>query len=171
MSGSTVKGAVAGADGLYADVYDTTVKGDLTVSGNSLGGVLCASEVNGSTDYHHNGDTLQLGGDGPLGSCAGATYLAKNLTVTDNTAAAVLDNTIVAGTLTATGNSPVLSVGSLARVRGAVVGETAPATAAATSSRALRAAPQDRGRALAGQVAGRAAAARAAAGAAGDADL
>ncbi|MCF3961856.1 hypothetical protein, partial [Streptomyces fuscigenes] len=155
VSGSSVKGALAGTGGLYADVYDTTVKGALTVGGNALGGVLCASEVGGAAEYDHNGDTLQLGGDGPLGSCAGATYLAKTLTVTDNTAAAVLDNTIVAGKLTATGNSPVLTVGSLARVRGGIVGETAPAAAAKSAARALRAAPQDRGHALADEAAGR----------------
>ncbi|MEW2547299.1 hypothetical protein AB0910_16255 [Streptomyces sp. NPDC047002] len=171
VSGSTVKGAVTGTGGLYADLNDTTVKGALTVTGNSLGGVLCASEVGGATAYRDNGDTLQLGGDGPLGSCAGASYLAKTLEVTGNTGAAVLDNTIVAGKLTATGNTPVLAVGPLARVRGGIEGETAVPAAAEAAPRALRPGARDRGQALAGQAAERAAAARSAAAAAGDAGL
>ncbi|MFJ2651511.1 hypothetical protein ACIO1C_32905 [Streptomyces sp. NPDC087420] len=170
VSGSTLSGALTGEGNLYTDVYDSTVKGALTVGGNTLGGVLCASEVEGNTTYRNNADTLQLGGEGTLGSCAGATYLGGNLTVTDNTAATVLDNTIVRGGLTATGNSPVLGLGPLARVRGAITGETTAATAS-PSVAARKAAPQDRGDALAKKVGQRVADARADASAAGDSDL
>jgi hypothetical protein len=169
VSGSTVSGAVSGDRNLYTDVYDSTVKGALTVSGNSLGGVLCASEVEGNTVYKTNSDALQLGGDGALGSCAGATYLGGNLTVTGNDANAVLDNAIVRGGLTATGNTPALQIGSLARIRGAITGETT--TAAASFGRSAKVAPQDRGNDLAEKAAQRADAARADAHAAGDSGL
>ncbi|WP_299534827.1 hypothetical protein [uncultured Streptomyces sp.] len=170
VSGSTLSGSLTGDSNLYTDVYDTTVRGALTVSGNSLGGVLCASEVEGATVYRNNAEALQLGADGPLSSCAGATYLGSTLAVTDNTADAVLDNAIVRGALTATGNTPVLKVGELARVRGAVTGDTAPAASASAARRAAPA-PQDRGDDLARKAAERLATARADAGAAGDSGL
>ncbi|MET9478530.1 hypothetical protein ACFYWN_22930 [Streptomyces sp. NPDC002917] len=160
VSGSTLSGSLTGDGNQYSDVYDTTVKGALTVNGNTLGGVFCASEVYGAAKYAGNADNLQLGGESLLGSCAGASYFGGNLAVTDNTAKAVLDNAIVRGGLTATGNDPVLVVGELARIRGAVTGETAAAGAASSRS-AKEAAPQDRGADLAEKAAARAAAARA----------
>ncbi|MDX3850017.1 hypothetical protein [Streptomyces sp. AK02-01A] len=168
VSGSSLSGALTGERNLYTDVYDSTVKGALTVSGNSLGGVLCASEVEGKAVYKNNSDTLQLGGDGLLGSCAGATYFGGDVAVTDNTATVVLDNAIVRGGLTATGNTPALRVGPLARVRGAITGET---TAAASAARSAKAAPQDRGGDLAKKAAHRAEEARADAHEAGDSGL
>ncbi|MFF3253216.1 hypothetical protein ACFYWP_19905 [Actinacidiphila glaucinigra] len=165
ISGTTVSGAVTGDANLYTDVYDTTVGKTLTVSANTLGGVLCASEVEGDTAYRNNSDTLQLGGDGPLSSCAQATYLRGDLAVTDNNANAILDNTIVRGKLIASDNSPALQVGELARVRGGI---TATTTAPSASlARAAKAAPQDRGADLAAKVAERTAQAEAAAAAAG----
>ncbi|MET8330172.1 hypothetical protein [Streptomyces sp. NPDC005181] len=160
VSGSTLNGSLTGHGNQYSDVYDTTVKGALTVNGNTLGGVFCASEVYGAAKYAGNADNLQLGGEGLIGSCAGASYFGGNLAVTDNTAKAVLDNAIVRGGLTATGNDPVLVVGELARIRGAVTGETAAAGASSSRS-AKEAAPQDRAADLAGKAAARAAAARA----------
>ncbi|MFJ8000423.1 hypothetical protein ACIQ7D_25365 [Streptomyces sp. NPDC096310] len=168
VSGSTLDGALTGDRNQYTDVYDSTVKGALTVSGNTLGGLLCASEVQGNTVYKDNADALQLGGEGLLGSCRGATYLGGDLAVTGNSANAVLDNTIVRGALTATGNTPVLKVGDLARVRGGITGETAPAT---SSARSAKPAARDRGNELAGKAAERAAEARADAHAAGDSRL
>ncbi|MFF5567146.1 hypothetical protein ACFY7Z_22515 [Streptomyces sp. NPDC012623] len=165
VSGSTLSGSLTGEGNQYTDVYDSTVKGALTVSGNTLGGILCAGEVYGDTVYKDNKDTLQLGGEGLLGSCRGATYLGGDLTVTGNSANAVLDNTIVRGGLTATGNTPVLKVGESARVRGTTTGETA--AAGASSARSARAAVQDRGDELAAKAEERAAGARADAHAAG----
>lgn len=160
VSGSTLNAALTGENNQYTDVYDSTVKGALTVNGNTLGGVFCASEVYGAAKYAGNADNLQIGGEGLLGSCAGASYFGGNLAVTDNTANSVLDNAIVRGSLTATGNNPVLVVGELARIRGAVTGETAAAGASSSRS-AKKAAPQDRGADLAEKAAERAAAARA----------
>ncbi|MFF2324839.1 MULTISPECIES: hypothetical protein [unclassified Streptomyces] len=160
VSGSTLSGSLTGDGNQYSDVYDTTVKGALTVDGNALGGVFCASEVYGAAKYTGNADNLQLGGEGLLGSCAGASYFGGDLTVNDNTAKAVLDNAIVRGGLTATGNNPVLVVGELARVRGTVTGETT-AVGASSSRSAAKAVPQDRGADLAEKAAARAAAARA----------
>ncbi|MFC8827029.1 hypothetical protein ACFT9I_17010 [Streptomyces sp. NPDC057137] len=160
VSGSTLNAALTGEGNQYTDVYDSTVKGALTVNGNTLGGVFCASEVYGAAKYSGNADNLQIGGEGVLGSCAGASYFGGNLAVTDNTANSVLDNAIVRGGLTATGNNPVLVVGELARIRGAVTGDTAAAGASSSRS-AKKAAPQDRGAELAEKAAERAAAAKA----------
>ncbi|MCX5401725.1 hypothetical protein [Streptomyces sp. NBC_00102] len=170
VSGSTLSASLTGVGNQYSDVYDTTVKGALTVNTNTLGGVFCASEVYGAATYTGNSDSLQLGGDGLLGSCAGASYFGGDLAVTDNTAQAVLDNAIVRGGLSATGNNPVLVVGELARVRGAVTGETA-APAASFSRSAEKAAPEDRATGLAEKAAARAAAARADAHEAGKSSL
>ncbi|WP_327365942.1 hypothetical protein [Streptomyces sp. NBC_01217] len=170
VSGSTLSGSLTGDGNQYSDVYDSTVKGALTVNGNTLGSVFCAGEVYGAAKYAGNADALQLGGEGLLGSCAGASYFGGNLVVTDNTATAVLDNTIVRGGLTATGNDPALVVGELARIRGAVTGETAAAGASSSRS-AKEAAPQDRGADLAEKAAARAAAARADAHGAGNSRL
>lgn len=159
LSGSILNAALTGEGNQYTDVYDSTVKGALTVNGNALGGVFCASEVYGAATYSGNADNLQIGGEGALGACAGASYFGGNLAVTDNTANSVLDNAIVRGSLTATGNNPVLVVGELARIRGAVTGDTA--AAGASSSRSAKAAPQDRGAELAEKAAERAAAAKA----------
>ncbi|WP_330172203.1 hypothetical protein OG875_00540 [Streptomyces sp. NBC_01498] len=168
VSGSTLNTTLSGSNNQYTDVYDSTVKGAFTVSGNALGGVFCASEVYGAATYTGNSDTLQIGGEGLLGSCAGASYFGGNVSVTDNTANSVLDNAIVRGSLTATGNDPVLVVGELARIRGAVTGETAAASAARS---ARKAAPQDRGADLAEKAAERADAARAEAHGAGKSAL
>lgn len=169
VSGSTLNAALTGEGNQYTDVYDSTVKGALTVNGNALGGVFCASEVYGAAKYSGNADNLQIGGEGALGACAGASYFGGNLAVTDNTANSVLDNAIVRGSLTATGNNPVLVVGELARIRGAVTGDTA--AAGASSSRSAKAAPQDRGAELAEKAAERAAAAKADAHEAGKSSL
>ncbi|MEV8331312.1 hypothetical protein ACGFMO_26360 [Streptomyces niveus] len=160
VSGSTLNAALTGEGNQYTDVYDSTVKGALTVNGNALGGVFCASEVYGAAKYSGNADNLQIGGEGALGPCAGASYFGGNLAITDNTANSVLDNAIVRGSLTATGNNPVLVVGELARIRGAVTGDTAAASASSSRS-AKQAAPQDRGAELAEKAAERAAAAKA----------
>ncbi|MET9557132.1 hypothetical protein [Streptomyces sp. NPDC006645] len=160
VSGSTLNAALTGENNQYTDVYDSTVKGALTVNGNTLGGVFCASEVYGAAKYSGNADNLQIGGEGALGACAGASYFGGNLAFTDNTANSVLDNAIVRGSLTATGNNPVLVVGELARIRGAVTGDTAAAGASSSRS-AKKAAPQDRGAELAEKSAERAAAAKA----------
>lgn len=170
VSGSTLSAALTGEGNQYTDVYDSTVKGALTVNGNALGGVFCASEVYGAAKYSGNADNLQIGGEGALGACAGASYFGGNLAVTDNTANSVLDNAIVRGSLTATGNNPVLVVGELARIRGAVTGDTAAAVASSSLS-AKKAAPQDRGAELADKAAERAAAAKAEAHEAGKSSL
>ncbi|WP_327174292.1 hypothetical protein OG599_02670 [Streptomyces sp. NBC_01335] len=170
VSGSTLSAALTGDGNQYSDVYDSTVKGALTVNGNTLGGVFCASEVYGAAKYSGNADALQLGGEGLLGSCAGASYFGGDLAVTDNTAIALLDNAIVRGGLTATGNNPALVVGELARVRGTVTGETA-AAAPSFSRSAGEAAPEDRAASLAEKATARAAAARADAHEAGKSSL
>lgn len=66
VSGSTLSGSLTGDGNQYSDVYDTTVKGALTVNGNTLGGVFCASEVYGAAKYAGNADNLQLGGESLL---------------------------------------------------------------------------------------------------------
>ncbi|MFD3454845.1 hypothetical protein ACFWVC_22050 [Streptomyces sp. NPDC058691] len=165
ISGTTVSGAVSGDANLYTDVYDSTVGKTLTVKANTLGGVLCASEVEDDTVYQNNSDTLQLGGDGPLSSCAQATYLGGDLAVTGNNANAVLDNTIVRGKLTASDNSPALQVGELARIRGGIAATTTAPSA--SLARTAKAAPQDRGADLAAKAAARTEQAEAAAAAAG----
>jgi hypothetical protein len=131
---------------LLTDVYNSVVQGTVTVTGASMGSVLCVSEVDGSTAFSGNGSgpgaVLQIGASAPLSGC-GFDVFGANLALTDNTAPSYVSDNVVRGSLVCTGNSTA-PVGTSTRIRGQVTGQcAAPAAAAATPTVA-----GDRGNAL-----------------------
>lgn len=168
LDGSTVTGDVSGDGTVYTDLYDSSLDGALTVSGNELGSVVCESEIYGDAAYSGNSEVLQLGADGPLASCAGATYWGGNLDVSDNTATTVVSDNIIRGDLSGTGNDPA-PVGENNRVRGTVSGQFEDLQPPATAMR--RHSAQDREGALKSQAQDRRSQAKAEAHDAGSASL
>ncbi|NYI71651.1 hypothetical protein GGQ54_002211 [Naumannella cuiyingiana] len=147
IENSTVGGNVASTDGAYTDVYNSVLSKNLTVTGNTDGGVVCASEVYGDARYDGNGKGLQIGGSGDLATCDGANFFGKNLTVSNTDGQAVVSDNIIAGKLSGTGNDPA-PVGEGNRARGGVEGQfvdlAAPdASRAPSTSRMLRSETSD----------------------------
>lgn len=122
LSSSVVTGNVRGLGTLYTDVVDSVVDGTLEVRDNVEGGVFCESEVYGDATYAGNMSVLQLGADGPVEVCEQMSVWGGDVAVVDNDAEIVLDQNIVRGDVTLTGNDPMPTVGPDNRVRGTVNG-------------------------------------------------
>jgi hypothetical protein len=118
------------------DVYNTVIQGTVSVSGASVGSVICLSEVDGNTSVSGSGagdgSVVQVGASAPLTGC-GFDVFAANLTVTDNTGPTYVADNVVRGSLVCTGNTSA-TVGSTARVRGGASGQCATAAAAARAA-------------------------------------
>lgn len=123
LDGSSVTGSVVADQTRYADVYDSFVDGGISVRDTELGGVLCGSAVKRAVTYAGNAGTVQLGGNGPLVGCGVGGYVGTDVTVQDNTATVVVDQTIVDGDIRLTDNDPVAGVGAANLVRGDLIGE------------------------------------------------
>jgi hypothetical protein len=112
---------------LFTDVYDSVVRGAVSVSGASLGSVLCMSEVDGNasvaTSAAGTGGVIQIGAAEPLTGCAFNVFGA-NLSIVDNAGPSHVSDNVVRGTLACTGNTPA-PVGSSARIRGGTAGQCA----------------------------------------------
>lgn len=135
IDSSSIAGNTRGAKADFLDVYNSTLEGKLNVGGNEFGGVVCESEIYGNATYSGNSETLQLGADGPLASCSGASFWGGNVDVSNNMATVVFSNNIVAGNLSGTGNDPA-PTGEGNRVRGETYGQfmdLAPPAAAKTT--------------------------------------
>ncbi|MVA75056.1 hypothetical protein GC722_03285 [Auraticoccus sp. F435] len=120
---SEVAGNVNSAGSYYTDLYESWVDGNLSVTGNELGGIACAVSIGGTTTYDGNADLVQLGSDGPTTSCEGSSFFGDDVTLSGNTGGVYVDNAIVSGDLALSGNDPVAQVGAGNRVRGDVTGE------------------------------------------------
>lgn len=136
LESATVGGDVLSRNGEFTDLVDSVVGGALTVSRNSMGSVVCESEVYGPAVYDRNGSVLQIGGSGSVGPCEGASYWGGDVTFTDNTAdenGLSVSNNIVAGNLSGAGNEPG-PTGEGNRVRGEVSGQFVDLMPAAAAS-------------------------------------
>lgn len=112
------------ADGVvYADIYDSVVRGDLTVNGSASGGILCDSEVLGNATYSDSSGPVAVGDGETDGFCASVNYVDGDLSVIGISGGAYIDNNIVGGDLVATDNSPTAQIGDANRVRGGIVTE------------------------------------------------
>ncbi|WP_017606706.1 hypothetical protein [Nocardiopsis alkaliphila] len=120
-NGARVGGGV-NADGVvYADIYDSVIRGDLTVNGSASGGILCDSEVLGDATYSASSGPVAVGAGETEGYCASVNYIDGDLSVTGVSGGAYIDNNIVGGDLVANGNSPTAQIGDANRVRGGIV--------------------------------------------------
>lgn len=149
LESSSVAGNVTGAGTAFTDVIDTVIDGTITVTDNELGGTFVDSEVYGDALYEGNSFTLQIGADGPITPASGMSVWGGNVDLLNNSADIYVDNNIVRGNLTASGNTGELVVGDNNRVRGEVIVE--PGLAGLTSAEAPKAAADAQLRTLAAE--------------------
>ncbi|SHJ86627.1 hypothetical protein SAMN05421803_110205 [Nocardiopsis flavescens] len=121
VEGSRIGGAVKGTGVEYVDIYDSVVRGALTVSGSASGGILCDSEVIGAASYTDGAGPVAVGTGEQEGFCSSVNYIDGTLTVTGISGGAYIDNNIVGGDLVASGNTPTAQIGDANRVRGDIL--------------------------------------------------
>ncbi|MBM2620290.1 hypothetical protein JIG36_32730 [Actinoplanes sp. LDG1-06] len=134
-----VTGSVNSTGSYYTDVHDSFVDGTLSVLNSATGSVICGSSVRGKATFAGNLGGVQLGPNGPLDSCASGGFFGKDVSVTSTTGGVTVDDNIIDGALTATGNNPAAQIAPNNRIRKGVVTDGA---AAAARSAARPAAPR-----------------------------
>ncbi|WP_250034136.1 hypothetical protein [Paractinoplanes maris] len=144
LDGNTsVTGNVSSTGTYYTDVHDSFVDGTLSVLNSATGSVVCGSSIRGKATFAGNLGGVQLGPNGPLDSCASGGFWGKDVSVTSTTGGVTVDDNIIDGTLTATGNTPAAQIAANNRIRrGVVTDPPAAAAAAAARSAARSAAPR-----------------------------
>ncbi|MEV4351887.1 hypothetical protein AB0J83_46130, partial [Actinoplanes sp. NPDC049596] len=120
-AGSEVSGNVSSTGTYYTDVHDSFVDGTLSVLNSATGSVVCGSSVRGKATFAGNLGGVQLGPNGPLDSCASGGFFGKDVSVTSTTGGVTVDDNIIDGALTATGNTPVAQIAANNRIRRGVV--------------------------------------------------
>ena len=110
LSGNTIGGNVTSENTEFTDILDSSLAGDLTVTGATEGTTFCAGELDGDATLTGNAG-VQLGSGGQKITCEGATYFGGDVT-----------DTIIRGDLTGEGNDPA-PTGSENRVRGELGGQ------------------------------------------------
>ena len=123
--GSNISDGVAATGVEYADVVDSVLRGDLSVTDSESGGILCDSEVIGSVAYSGSAGPVAVGAGEEDGFCSSVNYVDGDLSVTGVSGGAYIDNNIVGGSLVAADNSPTAEIGDNNRVRGDVDTEEA----------------------------------------------
>ena len=137
----TVGGHVTSENTLYTDIIDSTLSRDLTLTGNTEGVAVCASEVDGAVTATGN-TGVQLGTGGGIIGCEDGNYFGSDVTVSDSTGGVDVSGNIVRGDLSGEGNDPA-PTGADNRVRGEASGQFADLAPAAQTMTAS-AASQDR---------------------------
>ncbi|MEU2417547.1 hypothetical protein ABZ546_07145 [Brachybacterium paraconglomeratum] len=121
LSGNTIGGNVTSENSEFTDILDSTVAGNLTVTGATEGTTFCAGELDGDATLTGNAG-VQLGSGGQKITCEGATYFGGDVTASDNTDGVDVTDTIIRGDLTGEGNDPA-PTDSENRVRGELGGQ------------------------------------------------
>jgi hypothetical protein len=129
---TSITGSITSTGTYYTDVHDSFVDGTVSVLNSSTGSVFCGSSIRGKATFAGNLGGVQLGPNGPLDSCASGGFWGKDVSVTSTTGGVTVDDNIIDGTLTATGNTPVATIADNNRIRRGIV--TDPAAAAARSA-------------------------------------
>nr|WP_221381694.1 hypothetical protein [Actinoplanes polyasparticus] len=129
---TSVTGNVTSTGTYYTDVHDSFVDGTLSVLNSGTGSVVCGSSIRGKATFAGNLGAVQLGPNGPLDSCASGGFWGKDVSVTSTTGGVTIDDNIIDGALTATGNTPAAQIADNNRIRRGVV--TDPPAAAARSA-------------------------------------
>ncbi|MEU8165101.1 hypothetical protein AB0B97_01190 [Micromonospora sp. NPDC049004] len=138
--GTQVTRNVSSTGTYYTDVHDSFVDGTLSVLNSATGSVVCGSAVRGRATFAGNLGGVQLGPNGALDSCASGGYWGADVSVTTTTGGVTVDDNIINGQLTVTGNNPAAQVAANNRIRGDVTGDQA----APGANRAARMAAADR---------------------------
>jgi hypothetical protein len=135
-----ISGNVTTNGSYYTDVHDSFVDGTVSVLNSANGSVLCGSSVRGKTTFAGNLGGVQLGPNGPLDSCASGGFFGKDVSITSTTGGVTVDDNIIDGALTATGNNPVAQIAGNNRIRRGVTNDPAPAAARAAAQSTARSA-------------------------------
>jgi len=143
---TSISGSVASTGTYYTDVHDSFIDGALSVLNSGTGSVVCGSSVRGKATFAGNLGGVQLGPNGPLDSCASGGFWGNNVSVTATTGGVTVDDNIIDGTLTATGNTPAATVAGNNRIRRGVVTDP-PAAAARSAARTAAPRTDDTGKA------------------------
>ena len=143
---TSISGSVASTGTYYTDVHDSFIDGALSVLNSGTGSVVCGSSVRGKATFAGNLGGVQLGPNGPLDSCASGGFWGNNVSVTATTGGVTVDDNIIDGTLTATGNTPAATVAGNNRIRRGVVTDP-PAAAARSAARPAAPRTDDTGKA------------------------
>ena len=138
-----VSGNVSTTGTYYTDVHDSFVDGSVSVLNSANGSVLCGSSVRGKATFAGNLGGVQLGPNGPLDSCASGGFFGKDVSITSTTGGVTVDDNIIDGSLTATGNNPIAQIADNNRVRRGVTNDPAPAEARAAKAAARPSADRD----------------------------
>ncbi|WP_422739741.1 hypothetical protein ACN263_11285 [Micromonospora sp. WMMD729] len=138
--GTQVTRNVSSTGTYYTDVHDSFVDGTLSVLNSATGSVVCGSAVRGRATFAGNLGGVQLGPNGALDSCASGGYWGADVSVTNTTGGVTVDDNIINGQLTVTGNDPAAQVAANNRIRGGVTGDQA----APSANRAARMTAPDR---------------------------
>ncbi|MBQ0903905.1 hypothetical protein [Micromonospora sp. U21] len=129
-SGTQVERNLSTTGTYYTDVHDSFVDGTLSVLNSATGSVVCGSAVRGLATFAGNLGAVQLGPNGSLDSCASGGYWGRDVSITNTTGGATVDDNIIDGRLTVTSNNPAAQVAANNRIRGGVTGDQASATTA-----------------------------------------
>jgi cytoskeletal protein CcmA (bactofilin family) len=130
--GTQVSGNVSTTNAYYTDVTDSFVDGTLSVLNNATGSVVCGGAVQGKATFAGNLVGVQLGPNGALDTCASGGYFGRDVSISNTSGKASLDDTIINGQLQLSGNNPAAVVAANNRIRGGIVGDhTAPLAAKA----------------------------------------
>ncbi|WP_017584557.1 hypothetical protein [Nocardiopsis valliformis] len=105
----------------YVDIFDSVVRGDLSVTNAASGGILVDSEVIGDATYTGGNGPVAIGAGESEGFASSLNYIDGDLSVTGVSGGVYIDNNIVGGDLTASDNSPTAQIGDNNRVRGGIV--------------------------------------------------
>ncbi|MBB4690035.1 hypothetical protein [Paractinoplanes abujensis] len=132
---TSVTGSLNSTGSYYTDVHDSFVDGALSVLNSATGSVVCGSSVRGKATFAGNLGGVQLGPNGPLDSCASGGFFGKDVSVTSTTGGVTVDDNIIDGTLTATGNNPAAQIAVNNRIRKGTVTDSAAAAARSAAPR------------------------------------
>ncbi|NYH40525.1 hypothetical protein HNR22_000252 [Micromonospora jinlongensis] len=138
--GTQVQRNLSSTGTYYTDLHDSFVDGTLSVLNSATGSVVCGSAVRGKATFAGNLGGVQVGPNGALDSCASGGYWGGDVSITSTTGGVTIDDNIINGQLTVTGNDPAAQVAANNRIRGGVTGDQA----ATTTNRAARVAAGDR---------------------------
>lgn len=126
LEGARMSGDVTVADTTYADVYDSVLYSDLSMSGiGEDGTAICTSEIDGHVSLVGGSGFLQVGAEGPAGEC-GFNVMSSDVEILDNNGDTQLANNVIRGNLICEGNDPAPVIGAN-RLRGEGVGQCDPA--------------------------------------------
>ena len=136
---SRVAGNLSTSGAYYTDLHDSFVDGTVSVLNNATGSVVCGSAVRGRATFSGNLGGVQLGPNGTLDGCASGSYWGRDVAISNTGGGVSLEDNIIDGKLTTTGNTPVARVAADNRIRGGTAGERTTAVPAARLSRAAAA--------------------------------